>query len=115
VALLPITVVEVEPFPSRADLVWSEEERLEFISFIAHNPEAGDVIVGSGGIRKVRWTRQGMGKRGGARVIYYFRDPSMPLFLLTMYAKGRRDDLSPDELKAAKKIVAQLRENYARR
>ena len=49
-------VVEVEPFPSRADLVWSEEERLEFISFIAHNPEAGDVIVGSGGIRKVRWT-----------------------------------------------------------
>ena len=56
-----------------------------------------------------------MGKRGGARVIYYFRDPSMPLFLLTMYAKGRRDDLSPEELKAAKKIVVQLRENYARR
>jgi hypothetical protein len=53
-ALLPITVVEVEPFPSRADLIWSDEERLEFISFIAHNPEAGDVIVGSGGIRKVR-------------------------------------------------------------
>ena len=80
VVLLPITVVEVEPFPSRAELVWSENERLEFISFIAHNPETGDLIVGGGGIRKVRWVRQGTGRRGGVRVIYYFRHRSMPLF-----------------------------------
>ena len=110
--LLPITVVEVEPFPSRADSVWSEDARLEFISFIAHNPEAGDLIVGGGGIRRVRWARQGAGKRGGVRVIYYFRNRSMPLFLLTVYAKSRRDDLSLAELKAMKKLVPQLRASY---
>lgn len=114
-ALLPITVVEVEPFSREADRIWSEDERLEFISFIAHNSEAGDVIVGSGGIRKVRWARKGMGKRGGVRVIYYFHDPSMPLFLLTVYAKGRRADLSRGELKSMKKLVAQLRETYGER
>lgn len=52
--LPPITVVEVEPFPSRADQVWSEEERLEFVAFIAFNPMAGEIIPGSSGLRKVR-------------------------------------------------------------
>ena len=112
--LLPITVVEVEPFPSKADKVWREEERLEFITFIALNPMAGNVIPGSGGIRKVRWTRPGKGKRGGVRVIYYFHDALIPLFLLTVYSKSRKDDLSREELKAMRKLVAELRSNYAK-
>ena len=114
VVLLPITVVEVEPFPSKADQVWREEERLEFITFIALNPMAGNVIPGSGGIRKVRWSRQGKGKRGGVRVIYYFHDALIPLFLLTVYSKSRKDDLSREELKAMRKLVAELRSNYAK-
>ena len=114
VVLLPITVVEVEPFPSKADQVWREEERLEFITFIALNPMAGNVIPGSGGIRKVRWTRPGKGKRGGVRVIYYFHDALIPLFLLTVYSKSRKDDLSREELKAMRKLVAELRSNYAK-
>jgi len=115
VVLLPITVVEVEPFPSRADQVWNEEERMEFINFIACHPMAGDRIPGSGGIRKVRWTRQGKGKRGGVRVIYYYHDPSHPLFLLTVYAKSKKDDLSADELRAMRKLVVELRSSYAQK
>ena len=114
VAPVPITVVEVEPFPSKADQVWNEEERLEFITFIAHNPLAGEVIPGSGGVRKVRWSRQGKGKRGGVRVIYYFHDESAPLFLLTVYAKSRKDNLSAAELWALRKLVGRLRSSYAK-
>jgi hypothetical protein len=114
VPLIPITVVEVEPFPAKAKLVWSDEERLEFITFIAHNPMAGDVIPGGGGVRKVRWRREGRGKRGGVRVVYYFRDETVPLFLLTVYAKSRKDDLTVDELRALKTLAAELRSSYAK-
>ena len=58
-ALVPLTVVEVEPFPSKSAQIWSDDERLDFVTFIAVNPTAGDVIPGSGGVRKVRWKRRG--------------------------------------------------------
>ena len=111
---VPITVVEVEPFPAKAADVWNDEERLEFISFIAYNPESGDLIPGGRGVRKVRWSRSGTGKRGGVRVIYYFHDESIPLFLLTVYPKSRKDNLSAAELKAIKKIVTILRSTYGK-
>jgi hypothetical protein len=109
-----ITVVEVEPFPAKAAQVWNHEERLEFIGFIAENPEAGDLIAGSGGVRKVRWSRAGTGKRGGVRVIYYYSDESMPLFLLTVYPKNRKDNLSPTQVRAMKQIVSILRSTYGK-
>ena len=112
--VLPITVVEVEPFPSKADQVWTEEERIEFITFIAYNPMAGDVIPGTGGVRKVRWTRQGKGKRGGVRIAYYFHDASIPLFLITVYAKSKKANLTPRELKVMRKLVAELRLSYGK-
>src|SRR5438067_12375043 len=83
-------------FIRQAAAVWTEEERSEFVDFIARNPEVGDLIPQSGGVRKVRWTRRGSGKRGGARVIYFYYTADMPLYLLMMYAKAQRDDLSPD-------------------
>lgn len=95
----PITVVEVPPFPSRADSVWSDKERHGFIDFIACNPLAGDEIPGTGGLRKVRWGREGMGKRSGVRVVYFFYNETAPIFLLTVYAKGGQTDLSSDEKK----------------
>ncbi len=107
-------MVEVEPFPSKADQVWTEEERLEFITFIAYNPMAGDVIPGGGGVRKVRWTRQGKGKRGGVRIVYYFHDASLPLFLITAYANSRKENLTPRELNAMRKLVAELRSSYGK-
>ena len=108
----PITVVEIPPFPSAASEIWSEAERSDFIDFIARNPTAGDVIRGSGGIRKVRWSRTGMGKRGGARVIYYYHSERLPLFLLTAYPKSQRDTLTDAQVTLMAKIVATILERY---
>ena len=86
------TVAETEIFQRYAASIWSESERLEFVEWIAANPLAGEVIPGSGGCRKVRWSRSGMGKRGGARVIY-FNVPDGRIWLLIAYAKSRFDNL----------------------
>jgi hypothetical protein len=74
-----ITVAETPVFVRQAKEVWSEEERDEFVLYIAGNPEAGAVIPDTGGVRKLRWGRAGSGKRGGVRVIYFYRDPDRPL------------------------------------
>ncbi len=96
------TVIETPEFISWSAKVWSDEERAEFISFIAVNTEAGDVIPGSGGLRKVRWTRAGMGTRGGARVIYFTRNDKGEVVLVLVYAKAKFDNISTDVLKAIK-------------
>ena len=67
-----------------------------------------------GGVRKVRWSRSGTGKRGGVRAIYYFHDESMPLFLLTVYPKNQQDNLSAAELRARKQTVSTLRSTYGK-
>ena len=85
---------------------------MDFVSFIARWPEAGDLVSGGGGIRKVRWGRAGTGKRGGVRVIYYYHSEIMPLFLLAIYAKARKQDLTPAELKVLKALAANLRSTY---
>jgi mRNA-degrading endonuclease RelE of RelBE toxin-antitoxin system len=68
----PLSVAETILFSRQAADVWSDEERSDFVDFIARNPEAGDLIQDTGGVRKVRWSRQGSGKRGGVRVIYFY-------------------------------------------
>lgn len=73
-ATIPITVVEVEPFPARAAAIWSDDDRDLFVDFVAKNPHAGSVIPGTGGVRKVRGSRPGTGKRGGARQADLFAD-----------------------------------------
>ena len=85
--------------------IWSDVERAEFIDWIAENALAGDVIPGAGGLRKVRWTRQGMGKRAGARVIYFNRLASGEIVLLLVYAKAKFDNLRPE-------FLLQLRERF---
>jgi hypothetical protein len=104
-----ITVAETAMFMRQAVEVWSEEERLAFVDFIARNPETGDVIPESGGVRKVRWGRQGSGKRGGVRVIYFYHHTEAPLYLLMIYAKARREDLSPDAKRAVQALAARLK------
>ena len=110
----PVTVAETAVFMRQAGALWTEDERFEFVDFIARNPEAGDLIPGSGGVRKVRWGRQGGGKRGGVRIIYFYHDPAMPLYLLMIYAKARRDDLSPDARRTVQGLVASLKAAYRR-
>lgn len=96
------TVVETPEFIAWYPKVWSEDERDEFISWIAANEGAGVVIPGTGGLRKVRWVRAGMGKRGGARVIFYTRNERGEVVLLLVYAKAKLDNISATVLKAIK-------------
>jgi hypothetical protein len=93
----------------------STSSREELIGFLAFNPEAGDVIQGTGGIRKVRWAAAGKGKRGGLRVIYYFHSEPMPLFLLMANAKSKKTDLSRAEQRALQKIAEAVQEEYLKR
>jgi hypothetical protein len=86
------TVAETPIFQRYAAEVWNETERMAFINFIAGNPEAGDLIRGSGGCRKVRWSTSGQGKSGGARVIY-FNANDETVWLLIVYKKAKFDNL----------------------
>jgi RelE toxin of RelE / RelB toxin-antitoxin system len=104
-----ITVAETPLFLRQAERVWSPAQHDEFVDYIAGNPEAGDVIPESGGIRKVRWGREGAGKRGGVRVIYFFHHPDRPLYLLMVYAKARKEDLSADEKRTVRQLAAVLK------
>jgi mRNA-degrading endonuclease RelE of RelBE toxin-antitoxin system len=110
----PITVAETTLFIRQAADVWSDEERSTFVDFIARNPEAGDVIPETGGVRKIRWSRQGSGKRGGVRVVYFYYRSDVPLYLLMVYAKARREDLSPDAKRTAQALTARLKQTWRR-
>ena len=93
-----LTVIESPEFIVWSAKVWSDDERNEFIDWISENPIVGDVIPGAGPLRKVRWSRQGVGKRGGARVIYFNRLASGEVVLLLVYAKAKFDNLRPEFL-----------------
>lgn len=105
----PITVAETQIFIRQAKDVWSDEERSEFVDYIASNAEAGDVIPETGGVRKIRWGRQGSGKRGGVRVIYFYYDDNMPLYLLMVYSKAVAEDLSPEGKKTVIALASLLK------
>jgi hypothetical protein len=87
------TIIETPIFRKYAVEIWTDTEREAFIDWLAANPEAGDVIPGTGGLRKVRWKRAGMGKRGGARVIYFNQLDRGLIWLLIVYAKAKFDNL----------------------
>ncbi len=111
----PITVAETLPFLRQATGLWSEDERNAFIDFIAVNPEVGDVIPDTGGIRKIRWRRAGTGKRGGVRVVYFYNDNTMPLYLLLIYAKAQRENWTRDEKRQALELVTALKQTHRKR
>jgi hypothetical protein len=91
----------------------SDSERAELVAFVAANPEVGEVIPGAGGVRKIRWGLPGAGKRGGARVIYYYHNERLPVFLLTAYAKTRKANLNQAERNAMKRLIPALVAGYA--
>ena len=97
--MLYLTVAQTPIFEKYAAKIWSEDELDQFVNWIANNPLAGDVIPGSGGLRKVRWTVGGRGKRGGARVIYYNVLKHGTIWLLMAYTKAKFDNLPPKLLK----------------
>ena len=99
------SLAETPTFVADADKLWSEDERLEFLAWLAANPDAGDVIPESGGCRKVRWSRAGTGKRGGVRVVYFTRLSAGEIWLLLVYAKSMRDNIPGHILKAVRKEI----------
>jgi hypothetical protein len=108
----PITVAETQLFQRQAAKLWSQDECQVFVDFIARNPEAGDIIPDTGCVRKLRWSREGMGKRGGVRVIYFYFHQGAPLWLLLVYAKSSRTDMTSDEKRAASNLALQLKQIY---
>jgi hypothetical protein len=83
---VPVSVIETEVFLSSTSKLLTEAERALLIDHLAYNPVAGAVIPGTGGVRKLRWGLEGRGKRGGARIIYFYHNGDMPVFALTAYA-----------------------------
>jgi len=104
------TVVELESFLKRAKALMSDEERLGIVSFLAANPEAGLPL--GGGLRKVRVARKGGGKSGGYRTLYVFGGSTMPLFLVTIFAKNEKDNLTSTEQAAAVALSKELLATY---
>ena len=98
-------VAETPIYLARAEKLMSEAERISVIDLLAASPEVGDLIPGTGGLRKVRVPLAGRGKRGGARVIYYFYNETLPIYLLLAYAKNEQDDLSLGQKSVLKRFV----------
>lgn len=99
------TVIETEEFEKLWPLYWTEREHDDFATFLAENPNAGDVVRGSGGVRKVRWSRSGSGKSGGVRVIYFNRMANGEIWLIFMYAKSKRGSIGGNVLKELKNEI----------
>jgi hypothetical protein len=100
-----LTVVESPIFQKLWPRYWDEEERADFAAFIAVNPDAGAVIRGSGGVRKVRWAREGSGKSSGVRVVYLTRNEAGEVYLLTLYAKSESGTISANTLKEIRRAL----------
>ncbi|HXK07829.1 MAG TPA: type II toxin-antitoxin system RelE/ParE family toxin [Verrucomicrobiae bacterium] len=107
-----MTVVETARFLKDVKPMMSDSEREELVAFVGANPEAGEIIPETGGVRKIRWALVGRGKRGGARVIYYYHDQRLPVFLLAAYRKNEKANLSMAERHAMKRLIPALAAGY---
>lgn len=107
-----IAVVETEEFLTDVKGVLSEDEHDDLILYVALHPEAGDVIPETGGLRKLRWAAKGRGKRGGSRVIYYFHNADVPLFLMAIFAKNVQTDLSTRQRAALTRQLRALKSDW---
>ncbi len=106
------TIVELPEFIRRSDKLLSQAEKSSIINYLALHPASGDVMQGTGGIRKLRWSAQGRGKSGGVRVIYYYHNKTLPLFLLTVFGKGEKANLSKQERNDLATLTTFIIKNY---
>ena len=107
-----MTVLETPFFLRKAEGLLTDGEREQLVGFIGAHPDDGDLIPETGGVRKLRWAIEGKGKRSGLRVIYYFYNETFPVFLLTVYAKNQKANLTKAERNELKKLVPVLVTNY---
>ena len=106
------TIVELPEFLRKSQPILSGDEKLSLINYLAAHPQSGDLMQGTGGIRKLRWAAKGKGKSGGVRVIYYYHNESIPLFLLTVFGKGEKANLSKSERNDLSKFTGLLLRQY---
>jgi len=107
------TVVETPDYLGDAKAAGlTEAEKRSIVDYVAENPTAGKLIIGSGGARKVRFPGRGRGKSGGYRVITYFSGDDIPVFLLNLFAKGDRVNLSEKEISLLNEILKELADEY---
>ena len=105
------SITELPEYIRRSLELLNEKEQKAVIDYLAEHPRAGDVMQGTGGIRKLRWGRGSRGKSSGVRVIYYYHDERIPLYLLTVFGKNERSNLSQSERNDLAKLVDLLIEN----
>jgi hypothetical protein len=100
-----MVIIETPVFTKRVIAILSDEEHRLLQMHLINKPDAGKVIKGSGGLRKLRWSAKGHGKSGGVRIIYYWFAARDTILLLFVYAKNERDDLTPGQLEQLKRVV----------
>jgi len=111
----PVSVMELAGYRQRADELLTADEQDALVDLLAYEPTRGDLIPGTGGLRKVRVGRGGSGKRGGARVIYYFYNADFPLVLMALYAKNEKADLSSRERNALAGTLREIMASWRRK
>jgi hypothetical protein len=105
-------VIETPEFLSGARHVLAEAERVALVDFLAENPIAGDLMQGTGGARKLRWAAKGKGKNGGARAITFYAGPDVPVFLMAIFGKGEKANLSQAERNELRKVLTDIVTEY---
>lgn len=104
-----ITIVEFPAYLAQIGGCITQQESDELIEFLARHPDAGQEIPGTGGVRKLRFAGKGKGKRGGLRIIYYFYNETMPVFLLSVYGKSEQVDLTSEQKLIITRLAGQLK------
>lgn len=105
---MKLLFIELKSFIASATGVLSDEKLVVVMDELLANPRSGDPIVGTGGVRKTRAALEGRGKRGGARVVYYYVESRAVIYLIVVYAKGVSSTLSAEGKKVMRKLTAQL-------
>lgn len=107
-----LTIVELPEYQRRIKTLLTPEENIGLINHLASTPEGGVLLQGAGGIRKLRWAAKGKGKSGGVRVIYYFYNRTMPLFLLTVFGKSEKANITQAEAHELAELASLLKQHY---
>ena len=107
-----LTVIETPSFLRDAKKLLDDEEREALVTYLSSNPRAGVLIKGTGGVRKVRWARDDTGKSGAYRVIYFFHSMEIPLFILNVFAKNEKANISQAERNELKQLAGLLVKQY---
>lgn len=109
------TITELHTFTKKAEKLLGEAARAQLFTYLAQRPEAGALIEGTGGVRKLRWAREGKGKSGGVRVIYYFHSETLPLLMIDMYAKNEKENISKADKNTLATLVAEYVKSFRRK